>query len=1200
MARSDAVTRTWLDSLLDSTAVTSLVDAIGPGGPGTKATPSPPHLHADGSRGSSTHLVAGAVAVRSLRPVLLVVAHLDEADDALDDLDLFPLLGQPLRVMRLPALEVLPGESGPNLDLVAERLAVVAALSAADAPDVLVAPIQALMQEVPTPDALSGLVLKLREGQEIAPTRLAGWLTDAGYTRQDAIENAGDFSIRGGIVDLFPAAGHATDSSGRTDAVGPVRLDYFGDEIESIQRIDPDTLGSAGRLESVRIIAMTSSNGTASAPVSAPKGQGTPAQAAHADGDATTSLLDLLPGGTVCLLHEPLELAEQARGYFHRLTLSTGVEPPNTVFQKLTAGHLASIEVNQYGSSGAAAIHLPVDPLPPFDPDAKRAVHELGELAMDEGNDVRVLCRKLAERDRLIEMMDDLEIAGRERIAVELGTVHRGFVWRRDEGAGGRRDEDAERSSETPARRGRGAGHAGGETGPKPAYADSAGAVRAGQSPPSLPLRPSVPSSLGPSLLLIPHHELFHRYETRRRVRQVTGGQEVAAGVAKKDAFLDLDIGDYVVHIDHGIARFTGLKTLKRGGESAEYLTLEFAQKSLLHVPATQIDLVQKYIGGFQGRPPLSVLGGKRWDRQKENVAGAVKQMAAQLLRLQAARETQPGIRYPADTRWQREFEAEFPYEETQDQIAAISGMKRDMSESRPMDRLICGDVGFGKTEVAIRGAFKACEFGKQVAVLVPTTVLAEQHERTFRGRMADYPFRVESLSRFKSAAEQRETLKRVKRGEVDIVIGTHRLLSKDVEFSDLGLVIIDEEQRFGVEHKNRLLELRLTADVLTLTATPIPRTLHMAMIGLRDISSLSTPPVDRRAIVTEVVAYDEGRIKNALVREMNRGGQAFFVHNRVHNIQSVADDIKRLVPDARIVIGHGQMPPGELEEVMLKFMRHDADILVSTTIIESGIDIPTANTMFINQADHFGLAELHQLRGRVGRYKHRAYCYLLLPPDRTISEVAIKRLRALEQYSMLGAGFKIAMRDLEIRGAGNLLGAEQSGHIAAVGYEMYCTLLEQAASRLSGDVVVEPARTHLELPGVPGSLPKRYITSDKHRMDAYRRLSRATSVEELDAVVHDLTDAFGEPPPAAERLVDLTQVRILASHAGLMGIKRDGPDLILTHPPEAAGVEERFAKAPGRTTRLTPTTLYWRPPGNYLDPPETLLAVLRKVLAAG
>ena len=553
-----------------------------------------------------------------------------------------------------------------------------------------------------------------------------------------------------------------------------------------------------------------------------------------------------------------------------------------------------------------------------------------------------------------------------------------------------------------------------------------------------------------------------------------------------------------------------------------------------------------------------------------------------------------PGIRYPPDTTWQREFEASFPYDETDDQIAAIAAVKNDMAAARPMDRLICGDVGFGKTEVAIRAAFKAVEAGKQVAVLVPTTVLAEQHERTFGDRFAGYPFRVESLSRFKTTAEICQVLADLEAARVDVVIGTHRLLSKDVRFAELGLVVIDEEQRFGVEHKQELMRLRLTVDVLTLSATPIPRTLHMSMLGLRDISSLSTPPVDRRAIVTEVIPYHEGRIRQAILRELTREGQVYFVHNRVHDIQTVAGNVKSLVPDARVAIGHGQMPAKDLEKVMLRFMRREVDVLVCTTIIESGIDIPTANTIFIDAADHFGLADLHQLRGRVGRYKHRAYCYLLLPEDRPVTDTASKRLAAVEQYSMLGAGFKIAMRDLEIRGAGNLLGAEQSGHIAAVGYEMYCQILERATKRLRNQPVIEPAKTHLELP-VTGQLPKTYIPSEKFRMETYRRLSRAAALDELDAVVRDLTDAFGNPPPKAQTAIDLAEIRVAGATLGIESIRVDGPDVIFKTP-RPAKLDDTLRNAPGRVSVIDDNTIYFRPPPAYLEPP-TLLAVLRKLL---
>ncbi len=678
------------------------------------------------------------------------------------------------------------------------------------------------------------------------------------------------------------------------------------------------------------------------------------------------------------------------------------------------------------------------------------------------------------------------------------------------------------------------------------------------------------------------------------------------------DTFLDLTVGDYVVHADHGIAKFTGLQLMKpkplpgklavKHPEPEEFLVLEFSAKARFFVPATTIDQVQKYIGGFHGKPPLSTLGGKKWQAQKDRVSEGVKDLAAEMLRVRAARESMPGVRYPADTTWQREFEAEFPFDETEDQLAALAEIKRDMQGPQPMDRLICGDVGFGKTELAIRAAFKACEFGKQVAVLVPTTVLAEQHERTFRSRFADYPFRVESLSRFKTQKEVNATLASLRRGEVDVIIGTHRLLSNDVRFADLGLVIIDEEQRFGVEHKEKLLRLRLTVDVMTLSATPIPRTLHMSMLGLRDISSLTTPPLERRAIVTEVIPYNAKRIAQAIARELARDGQIYFVHNRVHNIRSVADAVHQLAPDARIVIGHGQMPGHQLEEVMLKFMRRQADILVSTTIIESGIDNPVANTMIINDADRFGLADLHQLRGRVGRSKHRAYCYMLLPIDRPVKEVAQKRLKAIEQYSMLGAGFKIAMRDLEIRGAGNILGAEQSGHIAAVGYEMYCQLLEKAVHELKhGREPDRPSATKVDI-GLTGVLPKAYIPSDQRRLDAYRRIATAANHADLETVRADLTAAYGPVPRQAEKLLELAELRIAAAALGVNTITVRERDVVFRCA-DPAPLAEKLREAKGQTTTLAPKShdtlheVYYRPPDTYLAP-ETLCTILRARLA--
>ena len=642
---------------------------------------------------------------------------------------------------------------------------------------------------------------------------------------------------------------------------------------------------------------------------------------------------------------------------------------------------------------------------------------------------------------------------------------------------------------------------------------------------------------------IVPTHEIFHRYELRRGVR--------AKPKTMRQTMSHFDVEDIVVQRDHGIAKYLGLQHLDGRGE-IEYLTLQFASGKLLHTPATHAHLVQRYVGAFKGRPELSALGGTRWANQKVKAKGAVVDLAHEMIRVQAVREHAPGIAFPQETQWMQEFESSFPWEETEDQNNAIAAVKKDMQSPRPMDRLICGDVGFGKTEIAIRAAFKAVESGRQVAILVPTTVLAVQHERTIRKRLADYPFVVESLTRFHTVAEQKEILERVSKGEVDVLIGTHRILSKDIFFMRLGLVVIDEEQRFGVEHKQRLLSLRAEADVLTLTATPIPRTLHMALLGIRDISSLQTAPVDRRAVVTEIKSWDRQIVKEGIQRELAREGQVFYVHNRVYDIEEVANEIRTLVPEARVIVGHGQMPPRALEKVMLDFVHGDADVLVSTTIIESGIDIPSANTMFIDDADRFGLSDLHQLRGRVGRYKHRAYCTLLLPRDRFVNTTARKRLHAIEQFSMLGAGVQIALRDLEIRGAGNLLGAEQSGHIAAVGYEMYCQLLEQAVQRLKDGKKTVLIESMIDI-GECGTIPMAYIASPSRRLAMYCRFSASETQEEIVAIVHDLQTGYGALPNGVIALVRYHELRVAAALLGITTMTLDEDDVVIRTKGEGA-----------------------------------------------
>ena len=658
----------------------------------------------------------------------------------------------------------------------------------------------------------------------------------------------------------------------------------------------------------------------------------------------------------------------------------------------------------------------------------------------------------------------------------------------------------------------------------------------------------------------IPHHEIFNRYRLRRSARR--------ADTRPIDTLLEIEKGDVVVHVTHGIGRFVGIERRDR----QEFMVIEYAGGARLFAPVTSLDLVQKYVGGGEAPPPLSTLGGQKWAADKLRAQKAVEKLAGELLQVQALREMELGIAFPRDPEWQREFEAAFPYEETEDQTAVAEEIARDMRRPRPMDRLVCGDVGYGKTELAMRAAFRAAVNGKQAAVLVPTTVLAQQHYQTFRERMADYPLRIEVLSRFRSRAEQRAVLKDLAEGGVDVVIGTHRLLQPDVRFRDLGLLVIDEEQRFGVEHKEFLKRLRATVDVLTLTATPIPRTLHMALLGIRDISSLTTPPQDRLAIRTEILPYDDRRVREAILFELERGGQVYFVHNRVYSIDEVARRLRRLVPEASFGVAHGQMDEETLEETMLRFLDRRIDVLVCTTIIESGLDIPNVNTILIHQADQFGLADLHQLRGRVGRYKVQAFCCLLLPRDRPVLPAAQKRLKAIEEFSELGAGFKIATRDLEIRGVGNLLGREQHGHIAAVGYDFYCRLLERSVKRLRKQPVPEPLETVVEL-GQETYLPEEYLPDLRTRVEAYRRMTGCRTEEELAAAEREIVDRFGRYPAPVANFLHAMRVKIRAARWDFASVAR-GDEGIVIRFRDAGKAEEFRRRDPRRVRRVDGETL--------------------------
>jgi len=642
--------------------------------------------------------------------------------------------------------------------------------------------------------------------------------------------------------------------------------------------------------------------------------------------------------------------------------------------------------------------------------------------------------------------------------------------------------------------------------------------------------------------------------------------------------FSELKPGDYVVHVDHGIGQFEGLHQIENGGARGEFMRLRYADDARLYVPLERLDLVQSYRAVEGATPVLDKLGGSTWTARKARVKKSVEDMAEKLLKIYAGRKTGEGFAFSPDGAFQREFEDAFEFEETPDQAIAIADVKRDMERQQPMDRLLCGDVGYGKTEVAMRAAFKAASDSKQVAVLAPTTILAFQHYETFRKRFAAFPIKVDLLSRFRTPREQKETLARLETGQVDIVIGTHRLLSKDVNFHDLGLLVVDEEQRFGVAHKERLKELKLNVDVLTLSATPIPRTLNMSLVGLRDMSVIETPPKDRMAIQTVVAPFSESLIRRAIDEEMLRHGQVFLVHNRVETIYAIADLVKKLVPKARVVVGHGQMNEKELEAVMFKFVQAEADVLVCTTIVENGLDIPAANTILINRADRFGLSELYQLRGRVGRSNQRAYAYLMVPEDVVLTQLATRRLAALKEFSALGAGFRVAALDLELRGAGNLLGGQQHGHINAIGFDMYVQMLERAVSTLKGEEVKPEMRATINL-GLDIRIPEEYIPNENLRLRTYKRIAGITNEKERDEVNSELTDRFGAPHSSVGNLLDYALLKGLAESLLISSIERRANEVAIKFHPETPLSPEnlvKFIRSQKEGLRLDPSGTLW------------------------
>ncbi|MPY87379.1 MAG: transcription-repair coupling factor [Luteitalea sp.] len=1012
-------------------------------------------------------------------------------------------------VLPFPSPEVDPYRGlAPHFDVAAARARALDALASRRA-RLVVASAAALLPRLVSPACLLEAATELTPEQEIAPTDLADRLAAAGFTREDPVDQHGEFCVRGGVVDAFPAGDRL-----------PVRLEFVGDTIESIRAFDPATQRSVATLAHVRILPLTERVSESQDDRSASLfDYGTRADArlfvsewtdldrlgqARADGIASSYRDASARGERV----PPVDRVAFSWGEIvERLASATrletlGLDEPDTTS-------------SQRGDPTAGALrHVYCQPSVHFHGRVGQWIEEL-RRARDMGETTVLVAETSGRAERVIELLGEHGLSAQ-------------FI----DGPSDARASDGQQPHVTP---------------PSVALLVVVGDLTEGFRLPDAKLR------------LYAETDIFDEERVGGERRRRVGSKGEVRRAAFLSDFRDLRVGDFVVHIDNGVGRFVGLRKIDVGGEAREFMELRYAGDDKLFVPVDRLDLVQKHTGG--GRPVLDRLGGASWEKTKTRVKRAMRDMAEELLKLYAARKAIVGHTFGADTHWQQEFEEAFPYELTPDQHTATSDIKRDMEAPTPMDRLLCGDVGYGKTEVALRAAFKAVMDGKQVAFLAPTTVLALQHFRTLTSRFAAFPVRIDMVSRFRSRAEQKATLAALVDGRVDIIVGTHRLLSKDVVCRDLGFLIVDEEQRFGVVHKERLKQLRKRVDVLTMTATPIPRTLNMSLVGIRDMSIIETPPKDRQAIQTHVTQFDPRIVANAVQQELERGGQVYVVHNRVESIYSFANLIQRLVPDARVGVGHGQMDEADLERVMVGFVDRTFDVLVATTIVENGLDIPNANTLVVNRADRYGLAQLYQLRGRVGRSDRRAYAYLIVPPADSLSDVARRRLAAIREFSDLGAGFRVAALDLEIRGAGNLLGAEQSGHIETVGFEMYMKLLEEAVRELKGEELDDDRRTALNLK-MDIRIDESYVDDMNQRLSVYRRMASTRSIDDLERVLNDVRDRYGPLPSSLLHLAACARLRIVADRLRVESIDREASTIVLKFRPDAP-------LEPGRLIRL-------------------------------
>lgn len=1103
------------------------------------------------------------------RPLFVLVDGNKEAETLLETTEVFfDLLLRDRNLpppQLIPALDVLPHQRmSPHSEISEKRAVGLWRLSTGAIP-ITIIPVAAALLRIENAEFYRQMALTLRVGEELSLEDLTQHLESIGYERREPVEMVGEYSLRGGIFDVFPA-----------EAAKPVRVEFFGDEIESIRQFEVESQRSVLKINSATLLPLTEY----------PRSRALLRQLAEAAEEADLDLSnpgEVFPGwefvvplvrpldGSVLklnpkaaiVLDEPEAIVSAAERLSQRLEHPDRppLLPPEKNFRSwddLLSSFEGRMQVSMrqldiagaaMNSASEASFEIPTRPALTFGGNMPVAVSEARSL-IAAGNRIAFFATSVGEVERIADVL------GEYSVSYQLGL----------ESGAGTRPSLAERTY-----------HAGATSS---AFLIK-GCVRQGAI---------FPES---QLAILGSEDLF---ETSDLIARQPTKSQLAAFAAD---IADLKPGDFVVHTTHGVGQFLGTREVTQGDVKGDFMLIEYAGDSKLYVPLTRLDLVQKYRGAGEAKPHLDRLGGVTWEKTKSRVKAKMRDMADELLKLYAQRRMTKGFAFSSDSNWQREFEDAFDYTPTKDQLGAVSQIKGDMESKQPMDRLLCGDVGFGKTEVAMRAAFKALGDGKQVAVLAPTTVLSFQHFETFKRRFASFPVRVELVSRFRTAKEIKAALEDLAAGKVDVLIGTHRLLSQDVKFSDLGLLIVDEEQRFGVRHKERLKQMRHNVDVLTMSATPIPRTLHMSLLGLRDMSVIETPPKDRLAVNTVVAHFHGDLVKSAIEQELSRQGQVYFVHNRVDTIFMRAAYLQELLPQAKIGVGHGQMGEAELEKVLLGFMRHEYDVFVCTTIVENGLDIPLANTILIENAERYGLSELYQLRGRVGRSNRRAYAYLMIPADTQLSEIARKRLAALKEFSDLGAGFKIAALDLELRGAGNLLGGEQHGHIEAVGYDTYVRLLEETVRELKGEEVPLELHSTLNL-GLDIRIPPAYIADEAQRLRSYKRIADVSDDESAQKILDEMGDRYGPLPDEVRNLVSFSLLKSFSERAGVESIDRRQGFANLKFHPQSKIDPFRLMNLVRATAgaQFTPAGVLKLPLENSLAPAQ-MLVDLRKTLVA-